>query len=378
MSLFLSFLLFIHIFCDNISNLYEKGINVKNFSNNNLVDKNGKRKLDIRSPIRIKFITQFSFRPTQYPGLLEIINKALSKVQNAVKELVKVKPEDEIYISSNAALLLNNSSFDVDVDIREQKDTDLVIFINEIFGDEVKPAEVGIVQRNNIGRPTIGFIVLNPVILNKIGNNRQKEELMSIIILHEVTHILGFTRSILNEKYFLKTIVTNRINNSPQTKLSVNSTKALTKARNYFQCNNITGIEIDNKTFLEGEENIHWEGRLLLGDYMSSDIYYQEQVISEITLALLEDLGWYDINYYTGGLMKFGKYEGCNFIKKDCINSTSNISPFPNVFCDDEINDATCSSGRLSRGYCDIFFSSSDINRNYERNEYSKLYLDYM
>ena len=33
--------------------------------------------------------------------------------------------------------------------------------------------------------------------------------------------------------------------------------------------------------------------------------------ISEITLALLEDSGWYKANYYTGGLMRFGKNKGC-------------------------------------------------------------------
>ena len=60
----------------------------------------------------------------------------------------------------------------------------------------------------------------------------------------------------------------------------------------------------------------HWEQRILLGDYMGAVIYQEEMVISEITLALLEDSGWYKINYYTGGLMRFGKNKGCDFMKK--------------------------------------------------------------
>ena len=236
MSFFLSFLLFVHIFCDNISNLYEKGINVKNFSNNsnntnlmndfnNLVDKNGKRKLDNRIPIRITFNSQFKFLPIDHPGLLESLNKALSKVQNALKDLVRVNPLGDIYINSNAILQLNSSGFDVNKNYYEN--TDLVIFIRDKFINEKQLAELEIVQRlDNVGRPIVGFIILN---LNNVGNietNRQKEELMSIIILHEVTHILGFTKSILKEKYFLNTIDTNRINNSTLPKLSVNSTKA--------------------------------------------------------------------------------------------------------------------------------------------------------
>ena len=51
---------------------------------------------------------------------------------------------------------------------------------------------------------------------------------------------------------------------------------------------------------------------------MNSEIYTPEQVISEFTLALLEDSGWYKANYYTGGLMRYGKNQGCYFIQNDC------------------------------------------------------------
>jgi hypothetical protein len=55
----------------------------------------------------------------------------------------------------------------------------------------------------------------------------------------------------------------------------------------------------------------------LLGKYMNGVIYSEELVISEFTLALLEDTGYYKANYYTGGLMRFGKGKGCDFLKKD-------------------------------------------------------------
>ena len=47
---------------------------------------------------------------------------------------------------------------------------------------------------------------------------------------------------------------------------------------------------------------------------MAYDIYVQEQVISEFTLAFLEDTGFYEVNYYTGVLMRFGKNMGCRFL----------------------------------------------------------------
>ena len=55
---------------------------------------------------------------------------------------------------------------------------------------------------------------------------------------------------------------------------------------------------------------------------MNGVIYPEELVISEFTLALLEDTGYYKANYYTGGLMRYGKGKGCDFIKKRCVNSS--------------------------------------------------------
>ena len=46
---------------------------------------------------------------------------------------------------------------------------------------------------------------------------------------------------------------------------------------------------------------------------------FPEEVISEFTLALLEDLGFYKANYYTGGLMRYGKNKGCDFVKKNVL-----------------------------------------------------------
>jgi hypothetical protein len=48
------------------------------------------------------------------------------------------------------------------------------------------------------------------------------------------------------------------------------------------------------------------EARILLGEYMNSEIYTPEKIISEFTLALLKDNGGYKIdNHYISGLIRF-------------------------------------------------------------------------
>jgi len=73
-------------------------------------------------------------------------------------------------------------------------------------------------------------------------------------------------------------------------------------------------------------------------------------------LAALEDTGYYRANYYTGGLMRYGKNKGCDFVNKKCVNSTHEINPyFENEFYDSIASyyniEASCSSGRQSRTY---------------------------
>ena len=97
---------------------------------------------------------------------------------------------------------------------------------------------------------------------------------------------------------------------------------------------------------------------------MNSEHYSLEMVISEFTLALLEDSGWYKVNYYTGGLMRFGKNKGCSFINNDCLLN----SQFKNEFFNFNDMKYGCSSGRQSRGYTlDKQITDEDIT-NYTRS----------
>ena len=93
---------------------------------------------------------------------------------------------------------------------------------------------------------------------------------------------------------------------------------------------------------------------------MNGYTFTTEIVISEFTLALLEDSGYYKANYYTGGLMQFGKNKGCDFVFKKCIND-GNINPnfsnelFNQTYTPSGNFDKSCSSNRQSRAFHMIF-----------------------
>lgn len=99
----------------------------------------------------------------------------------------------------------------------------------------------------------------------------------------------------------------------------------------------------------------------MLGDLMIST-QYEEIVISEITLALLQDSGWYDVNYYTGGLFRYGKLQGCSFLIEPCIQN--GVALF-REFCDVR-NEQLCYGSLLDKGQCLLFQSSQAVPKNFQ------------
>jgi hypothetical protein len=116
----------------------------------------------------------------------------------------------------------------------------------------------------------------------------------------------------------------------------------------------------------EGSIGSHWEARYMLGDYMIS-IDYNEIVISDITLALFEDTGFYKVNYYTGGLFRFGKNQGCSFLEEKCLQNDNGYikTSFPNEFCFEK-DHSYCGSSHLSRGKCSINTYVEELEEKYQ------------
>ena len=225
-------------------------------------------------------------------------------------------------------------------------DIDLLIFatFEDMEDEDILASASPMYYLSETNQPIVGMVYINPNINFSLINS---EEYFKSIILHEFTHILGFEKDFLNE-LFQVTFQKNSI-------YYINSNKVIQTAKKYFNCSDIDGVQLEDYGG-NGTAGSHWEARILLGEYMNGYLYPEEQVISEFTLALLEDFGVYKANYYTGGLMRYGKNKGCEFIKEKCLNSSYQTNPyFENEFFDtinsDTEIDYSCSSGRQSRTY---------------------------
>ena len=224
---------------------------------------------------------------------------------------------------------------------------DLIIFpqFNDTMPSQTFAGASFCLTATSSKRPVVGVLYLNP---NLLYTNTNLDIYMKNILLHEITHILGFTPRIFQ--------TLNLVTESDSVYYII-SPKALSKARQHFNCASISGIPLENQGG-QGSMGSHWEARYMLGDYMIST-NYSDTVLSDITLALLEDFGFYKVNYYSGGLFKFGKNKGCDFFNEKCINRNGPISE---EFCISP-NQPMCTASRTNKGSCVINdYNLSDIS----------------
>ena len=206
------------------------------------------------------------------------------------------------------------------------------------MGDKI--AKSKLIIQDFCDNPEVGVVSLNP----DIDYTKLSSEYLTIILLQQFTHILAFNDKIFESVYMN---ILEEIDGKPN-HYYLKTEKVLEYSKLYFGCNsNGNGMEV----VMDEDENFHWSARYLLGDYMAESSYTEEQVISNFTLALFEDLGYLQVKKaYTGGLMRFGKNKGCDFLTDKCnVDKFENEFYFPPDSSSTSFIENSCSSGRLSK-----------------------------
>ena len=228
---------------------------------------------------------------------------------------------------------------------------DLIVFpIFKDLGDDIIASASPCVTESSTYRPIAGVLNINPKLDFESIN---VEYYMKNIFLHEIIHILAF------HPYFFRNLNLGGYS-PPIWKYYLNSYNVLEQARKHYDCPSLERLYLENQEKNSGWSS-HWESRYMLGDIMISTDF-QEKVISDITLALFEDTGFYKVNYYTGGLFKFGKNKGCDFLSKSCI--INEYSQF-NEFCEKE-SEPKCSYSRSIKSSCYIHDYTNELSSEYQ------------
>ena len=296
----LSFILIIiDINSEEIPHLYKCGVDkykiIPEFAKSSIpIDNNSplyKRRLDNIGPDGFKKFNIYldienieeemiQYNLTEYHDLF--INSMYKAIQT-LESLLRVKPSIENYnfkddeierlniakwnTSYFGTIVYNNNIGMSDLGI------DLAIFGRFYDLGKDTLASAGARMMDSFGRPIIGIVNLN---LNKnIDYSKSKsQEYFQSIILHEFTHILGFSNFFFTEHFHN---IFSKYDSQGINRYYINSTKVVEVAKKYFNCSDIDGVELEEYGG-EGTVGSHWEARILLGDYMNGVIYPEEQV----------------------------------------------------------------------------------------------------
>ena len=336
------------------SNIKAKNVNLRN------------RKLaTVYSPIRIFVDTTYLEKQAEKLNMvdkLSIIRYALKKSVGGMEKILEVDQLDYNVYSKLSKELSNNKvlQWDKTIDNPEKLSLsyDYVLFPrfaipSDGFPNGVLAAAMPILLEEETNRPIAGLLMITNNSLYFEKDN--VENYFSNVFIHELTHAFGFLADAF--EYFpggKKNTIFSKEDKYGIMRYYIKTEKVVEFAKKYYGCKSIEGVEVENQGTGGGQAGSHWEGRILLGEYMTSENYEDEVVISEFTLALLEDSGWYKTNYYTGGLMRFGKNKGCDFLTNYCLESAGDdyITKFNDEFF--SLKNAwspSCTTGRLSRTY---------------------------
>ncbi|KHN87331.1 Leishmanolysin-like peptidase [Toxocara canis] len=148
------------------------------------------------------------------------------------------------------------------------------------------------------------------------------------------------------------------------------------EAKAHFDCAELEGAELENQGG-DGTALTHWEKRLFENEAMTGT-HTQNPVYSRLTLALLEDSGWYRADYSVAENLHWGKGLGCEFAKKSCgewMKKRREKSQSPSPFCDEIKHDGKrslattrCTAQRDSLALCNLSgvnVGTSEPDRNY-------------
>lgn len=161
-------------------------------------------------------------------------------------------------------------------------------------------------------RPIAGRVNLNPakLKLDKVSRQEQFDT-----TLHEIYHIMGFTPYLF--QFFIDP-VTNKRKNVSDTYIQrqsgafrnqVVSPRVLEFARNHFGCQTMIGVPLEDHG-ATGSISSHWE-KVVAGNEIMVANRTPNIVNSELTMRLLEDSGWYQVNRKFAEPLVWGRNLGC-------------------------------------------------------------------
>lgn len=290
------------------------------------------------------------------------------------------------------------------------KDSDFILYVTahnskRCEGPETLSYAAHCQQEADFDRPIAGNVNLCP---NALSVHNHDYEILTSTVKHEILHALGFSVGLYaffrdkegkprtkRNRYGRPTSLNKQKgyydwdSNTITTVLREDwwtgegkvihpihmmvTPKVREEARRHFGCDKLEGAELENQGG-EGTYLTHWEKRAYENEAMTGT-HTQNPVYSRLTLAFLEDTGWYEPNYEVAEDLHWGKELGCDFAMKSCgewIHQKKILGEDAYPYCSDIKHDGTksmaitrCTSQRDSLALCNLIPFQKELPSQY-------------
>jgi len=259
-------------------------------------------------------------------------------------------------------------------------------------------------QESALDRPIAGHANLCP---SSISTKPQELDILLSTVKHEMLHALGFSVSLfafyrdkdghpltergdngkpkLNEelqtrqwsdRVIRKETREWKVRNVTMRKdvQVVVTPRVREEVQRHYGCQALSGAELEDQGE-EGTALTHWEKRLFENEAMTGT-HTQNPIYSRITMALMEDTGWYMPNYEMADNLKWGKGMGCDFALESCLSwmekrqsQGKSIHPFCNKVKRDPL-ETECTDDRSSVALCNLVKHVNELPPHFQNFEY--------
>ncbi|WOG99020.1 hypothetical protein DCAR_0418366 [Daucus carota subsp. sativus] len=210
-------------------------------------------------------------------------------------------------------------------------------------------------ERDQWGRAIAGHVNVAPRHLTA-----ESETLLSATLIHEVMHVLGFDPHAFthfrDERRRRRIQVTEQVKDEKIGRMvtRVVLPRVVMHSRYHYGAfsENFTGLELEDGGG-RGTSGSHWEKRLLMNEIMTGSVDTRS-VVSKMTLALLEDSGWYQANYDMADHLDWGHNQGTDFVTSPC-------NLWKGAYHCNATQVSGCTYNREAEGYCPILNYSGDL-----------------
>nr|CAJ2465613.1 unnamed protein product [Leishmania braziliensis] len=192
------------------------------------------------------------------------------------------------------------------------------------------------------GRPAVGVVNIPAA---TIGSGYDQS--MVRTVAHEVAHALGFDLTIFEDLELIQDV--KDLRGRDYYVPVINSPTVVAKAREQYGCTSLEYLELEDQGG-SGSAGSHLKGRNAQDELMAPDMgagYY-----TALTMAIFEDLGFYQADFTKAEVMPWAKLASCNFLTNKCMEK--NITQWPEMFCNTTERRYRCPSDRLKIGRCSI------------------------